>query len=110
VRVRLRRALSFFQMSSRKQRHLFSIETNLHIERTKEIFHGKGKRCGLRSNLIELIKGGNAHVELNKALEDFPAELREKRPDGSPYSPWELLEHNAHCAVGHPRILAEFEA
>jgi len=53
----------------------------------------KGNDATLRQQLIELIKGGNAHVELNKALEDFPAELRGKRPEGSPYSPWELLEH-----------------
>jgi hypothetical protein len=53
----------------------------------------KGNDAALRQQLIELIKGGNAHVELNKAVEDFPAALRGKRPEGSPYSPWGLLEH-----------------
>ena len=53
----------------------------------------KGNDAALRQQLIELIKGGNAHVELNKAVEDFPVALRGKRPEGSPYSPWELLEH-----------------
>jgi hypothetical protein len=53
----------------------------------------KGNDAALRQQLIELIKGGNAHVELNKAIEGFPMELRGKRPEGSPYSPWELLEH-----------------
>ena len=47
----------------------------------------------LRQQLVELIKGGNAHVDYKKAFADFPAELRGKRPKGSPHSPWELLEH-----------------
>ena len=47
----------------------------------------------LRQQLIDLIRGGNAHVDYKKALEDFPAELRGKRPKGAPHSPWELLEH-----------------
>lgn len=49
--------------------------------------------AGLRKQLVELIKGGNAHTDFEKALEDFPAELRGTRPTGSPHSPWELLEH-----------------
>jgi hypothetical protein len=51
------------------------------------------KDAALRQQLTELIKGGNAHVDYKKALEDFPAELRGKRPKGGPHSPWELLEH-----------------
>ena len=47
----------------------------------------------LRQQLVELISGGNAHVDYEKALADFPAELRGKRPKSSPHSPWELLEH-----------------
>lgn len=47
----------------------------------------------LRRQLIELIKGGSAHVDYKKALEDFPAELRGKRPKASPHTPWQLLEH-----------------
>jgi hypothetical protein len=53
----------------------------------------KGNDAAMRQQLIELIKGGNAHVELNKALDDFPVALRGRRPEGSPYSPWELHEH-----------------
>jgi len=49
--------------------------------------------AALRQQLVELIKGGNAHVDYKKALEDFPAELRGKRAKGAPHSPWELLEH-----------------
>lgn len=47
----------------------------------------------LREQLIELIRGGNAHVDYKKALEDFPGELRGKRPKGSPHTAWQLLEH-----------------
>lgn len=49
--------------------------------------------AGLRKQLIELIKGGNAHVEFEKAIKAFPHDLQGKRPDGCPHSPWELLEH-----------------
>lgn len=47
----------------------------------------------LRQQLVELLKGGNAHAEFDDAIKDFPAELRGKRPKGSPHSPWEELEH-----------------
>src|ERR1700739_4103665 len=47
----------------------------------------------LRQQLVQLLKGGNAHTNFEDAIKDFPAELRGKRPKGSPHSPWELLEH-----------------
>lgn len=50
-------------------------------------------QAALRKQLIELLKGGNAHTDFAKAIEGFPVELRGKRPKGSPHSPWELLEH-----------------
>ena len=34
-----------------------------------------------------------AHVSLDAALANFPAELRGKRPNGLPHSAWELLDH-----------------
>jgi len=34
-----------------------------------------------------------AHVSLDTALSDLPAELRGRRPEGVPYSAWEQLEH-----------------
>jgi hypothetical protein len=49
--------------------------------------------AALRQQLIELLKGGNAHADFKDTVQDFPAELRGKRPKGSPHSPWELLEH-----------------
>lgn len=47
----------------------------------------------LRKQLVDLIKGGNAHVGYKKAFEDFSDDLRGKKPKGSPHTAWELLEH-----------------
>ncbi len=47
----------------------------------------------LRQQLIQQLKGGNAHTGFAEAIKDFPADIRGKRPKGSPHSPWELLEH-----------------
>ena len=51
------------------------------------------KDQALRQQLIELLKGGNAHAKFQDAVADFPAESRGKRPKGAPHSPWEELEH-----------------
>ena len=50
-------------------------------------------QAALRHELIENLKAGNAHAGFQEAIKDFPAEIRGKRPKGSPHSPWELLEH-----------------
>ena len=47
----------------------------------------------LRAHLIELLRGGHAHVSFDDATRDLPAKLRGKAPRGSPYSAWQLLEH-----------------
>jgi len=47
----------------------------------------------LRQHVINLLKGGNAHVDFDAAFKDFPAELRGKRPKDAPHSAWEVLEH-----------------
>lgn len=47
----------------------------------------------LRSHLISLLKGGNAHATFEDAVKNFPAsKINDKLPN-SPYSSWELLEH-----------------
>jgi DinB superfamily len=43
--------------------------------------------------LLALLKGGQAHVDFDGAIKDFPANLRGTVPDGLPYSAWQLLEH-----------------
>jgi hypothetical protein len=35
----------------------------------------------------------DAHASFDDAVKDMPANLRGTRPDGLPYSAWELLEH-----------------
>ena len=47
----------------------------------------------LRQHLLDLLKGGNAHVEFDSAFKDFPAQLRGRRPKGTQHSAWEVLEH-----------------
>ncbi|MEE8349760.1 MAG: DinB family protein, partial [Acidobacteriota bacterium] len=47
----------------------------------------------VREHLLNLLKGRQAHLDHERALADFPRELRGQRPKGLPYSAWELLEH-----------------
>ena len=51
------------------------------------------KDAALRQHLLDLLKGANAHTAFQDGIQDFPAELRGKRPKGAPHSPWEVLEH-----------------
>jgi hypothetical protein len=47
----------------------------------------------VREQVIKLLRGGQAHVTLDDAVKDFPAKLRGVKPEGAPYTPWQLLEH-----------------
>jgi len=47
----------------------------------------------LRDHLLYLLGGGGAHLDFDSAVADLPAALRGVRPQGLPYSAWELLEH-----------------
>lgn len=47
----------------------------------------------LRIQLVELLDWQNAHVGFEAAVADMPPALSGVRPDGLPYSAWELLEH-----------------
>lgn len=47
----------------------------------------------LRQHLLDLLRGGNAHLNFEEALAGLPPTLRGERPHGLPYSPWRLLEH-----------------
>jgi len=47
----------------------------------------------LREQLRKMLAWEEAHVGLEKAIGDLPAELRGKVPQGAPYSAWQLLEH-----------------
>ena len=47
----------------------------------------------LRKDLIELLKGGQAHATLEEVLKDLKPELRNKRPQKGTRSVYEELEH-----------------
>jgi uncharacterized damage-inducible protein DinB len=47
----------------------------------------------LRDYLSEILDWQSAHINLEKAVEDFPSELRGKKSKGAPHSAWQLLEH-----------------
>ncbi len=47
----------------------------------------------LRENLLELLKGGGAHLDFEAAVKDMPADLQGKKPQGGVHSPWEILDH-----------------
>src|SRR5438445_12825490 len=47
----------------------------------------------LREHLLDLLRGGGAHLNFDAAVADLPPELRGARPAGVPHTPWRLLEH-----------------
>jgi uncharacterized damage-inducible protein DinB len=47
----------------------------------------------LRKHVISLLADENAHVGFERAVADFPLELCGLKPDGVPYSAWQILEH-----------------
>jgi hypothetical protein len=49
--------------------------------------------ASLRSHVLELLDGGQAHATFDEVIKGLPVELRGKRPKGAAHSPWELLEH-----------------
>jgi len=49
--------------------------------------------ASLREHMLNLLKGGHAHVDFESAVKNLPVELRGKRPKGAEHSPWDVLEH-----------------
>jgi hypothetical protein len=47
----------------------------------------------MRTQLVALLDGGQAHATFADAVADFPAALRGVAPKGLPYSAWQILEH-----------------
>jgi len=47
----------------------------------------------VRQHIINLLTKAEAHVDLREALKTFPSELRGRKPEGGPHTPWQLLEH-----------------
>lgn len=49
--------------------------------------------AALRTHLVKLLTGSEAHADFEAAIKGLPAELRGKTPEGAEHSPWELVEH-----------------
>jgi hypothetical protein len=47
----------------------------------------------MKSELIALLRGGQAHVPFSTAVEDLPLQVVGVKPPGLPYSIWQLVEH-----------------
>ncbi len=54
---------------------------------------GDDRDRSLREHLLYLLRGGGAHVGFDDALKDFPPDLFNRKVEGVPYTPWQLLEH-----------------
>jgi hypothetical protein len=53
----------------------------------------KAEDRALREQLVEFLRGGQAHADLKSVVGDFPVELRGVKPKGAEHSAWQLLEH-----------------
>jgi hypothetical protein len=47
----------------------------------------------LRTQVLSLLRGGGAHLDFDKVIADWPAELRGIKPAELPFTAWRLLEH-----------------
>lgn len=47
----------------------------------------------VREQLLQLLGGGNAHMNLDRAITDFPMKKINSTTPPITYSPWHLLEH-----------------
>lgn len=47
----------------------------------------------LRDQLLALLDGGNAHLNFEDFVKDFPVEKCGQRIEGLPYTAWQVLEH-----------------
>jgi uncharacterized damage-inducible protein DinB len=48
---------------------------------------------GWRAIVASSLDWEQGHLSLDNALKDMPVNLRARRPEGLPHSPWELVEH-----------------
>ncbi len=46
-----------------------------------------------RKHLLNLLRGGGAHMTFDDAVVDFPLERINEAPPNVPYTIWHLLEH-----------------
>jgi len=49
--------------------------------------------ASLRKHVLYLLRGGGAHLSFDDLVNSFPADLCNRRIEGLPYTPWQVLEH-----------------
>jgi len=47
----------------------------------------------LKTELLALLEGGNAHMSFSEVVDDFPLEYINRKPPNTPYSFWHFVEH-----------------
>jgi hypothetical protein len=47
----------------------------------------------VKSELLKMLDGSQAHATFEQAVNNFPEKLRGVVPEGLPYSAWQILEH-----------------
>ncbi len=55
---------------------------------------GASNDASLRKHVVDVLKGGSAHVHFMDALEEFPPNKRGTFAPGLPHTGWQLLEHS----------------
>ncbi len=63
------------------------------VRNKKSLSAKPGPDASLRQHLIELLKGGNAHVGFQDAVDNIPKRMRGAYANGLPHTAWQLLEH-----------------
>jgi len=48
---------------------------------------------GLREHVLQLLRGGHAHLQFEEVVAKFPEQLRGRKIRNLPYTAWQLLEH-----------------
>jgi DinB family protein len=49
--------------------------------------------AALRKQVADFLSSPHAHADFDSAIRNFPGKLRGRKPAGSEYSAWQLLEH-----------------
>ncbi len=49
--------------------------------------------AALRAQLAKFLSESHAHADFDAAVAGLPRALRGRKPAGTPYTPWQLLEH-----------------
>lgn len=47
----------------------------------------------LRDHLVDVLRGGNAHISFEDFVAEFPVKACGRKIEGLPYTPWQVLEH-----------------